>query len=218
MSYVQAKRADVGELLGGTFAALKRARKELAIYFGAFFAIGLFAGTSSTLGGLLAIGAFIGYFVGQYWLYQAMLRYAGLLQDERMRVFGLFFMALLLVIPVLVGLNFLFVPGVILVAKWVMAPAYLVAKPRNLFEALGESWRASDGNTVALALTVFVLGLIWVLAFVVLAAIGEIFGGSDEGSFGWLAIHLLPVFLMGLSVTAYRRLVGDGAELREVFA
>ena len=218
MGYVQERRADVGELLGGTFATLKRARRELAIYFGAFFAVGLLSETSSTLGGILALVAFVGYFLGQYWLYQAMLRDAGLLQDEGMRVFGLFIMALLLFIPVVIGLNALLVPGLVLIAKWVMAPSYLVARKRNVFEALGESWRASEGNMWQLALATFLLGVIWMIAFVILSAIGGALGGGSNGPFGWLAIHLLPVLLMGLSVSAYRRLGGDGAELREVFA
>ena len=79
-------------------------------------------------------------------------RRSGVVVDPRFKGFSLFFMAMILIWPIMIGLNFLLVPGLLLAAKWVMAPAFLVSEERDLFQASGDSWRASSGNTLALTL------------------------------------------------------------------
>ncbi len=223
MSYLQEKRANVIDLLAGSFRELALVRKELAAYFVIFAAMLLlptrWVGYSFSLASPLII--ILGYFVAQYWLYQAMLRKAGMLQDGKWRLAEFFGMAIVLIIPISIGLNLFFIPGLILIAKWIMAPTYLVARKRNLIQAIGESWNASSENTLYLTIAVSVMCMIWGLSFGIIAAIVgladmmDVVAGDD---LFWVWIHVLPVLLAGLSVSAYRQLSDETASLTEVFA
>ncbi|MDE1466502.1 hypothetical protein [Aurantiacibacter sp. D1-12] len=223
MSFVQQKRANVFDLLAGAFRELSEIRKELAIYFVIFAALLLFPTRWIGLGSSLvsSLVLFLGYFVAQYWLYQAMLRKAGMLQDGKWRIVEFFVMALVLIVPISIGLNLFVIPGLILIAKWIMAPTYLVAQKRNLIQAIGESWSASSENSVALTLAATVICVIWGLSFglaaalIGLADVMDVVAGDD---LFWLWVYFLPVLLAGLSMSAYRQLSDETASLTEVFA
>lgn len=216
---VDERRTTVGELLGGTFAELAAIRRELAIYFGVFLVAGIVAGLELPFMWVVSIMAFVGYFVGQYMLYRAMLERAGMAYDQRTKVPGFFLMAVVLGMPLYVAFALLVVPGIILGAKWVMAPTFYVAREENPFEAIGRSWKASGHNTVHLSLAFAALLLLWLAVFMLLsslsAAASTTFGVS---ALAWLGIHLLPVLLMGLSMAAYRRLSDEVSSLEDIFA
>ena len=227
MAYIQTRQVTVGELMNGTFAQVFAIRRELGIYFAAFFAAGLLVDFIEPLRGPIGLAATVGYFAGQYWLYREALRRSGVVVDPRFKGFSLFFMAMILIWPIMIGMNFLVIPGLLLAAKWVMAPAFLVSEERDLFQAIGDSWRASSGNTLALTGAFTILCLIW---FAVVGVSGAIAGGlssalggvnlgsaGEANAFQWLAIHLLPVLLLGLSVTAYRALADTDDSLVAVF-
>ncbi len=226
MAYIQDRRADVGELLSGTFTEIAGIKRELALYFGAFLIAGLAVDFVGALRGLTGTAAFFGYFAGQYYLYRAVLAKAGIIYDPSFKVFSLFFMAMFLSLPILFGLNFFFIPGILLAAKWVMAPTFLVAEEMNMFEAIGASWRASSGNTLALSVVFAVLTIIWFFIFGIggnlLGGLGNAAARAAGGSgapnaFGWLLVHTLPVLFMGLSVSAYRALSDSENDYVSVF-
>ncbi|MHA7818754.1 MAG: hypothetical protein ACX930_03790 [Erythrobacter sp.] len=225
MGYVQTRQVTTGQMITCSFEQLNEIKRELAIYFGAFFAAGLLVDLIEPLRGPVSIAATIGYFVGQYWLYRMALLKAGVIIDDRWKVFSFFGMALILAFPIMIGMNFLIIPGLLLAAKWVMAPAFLVAEKRDLFQAMGDSWRASENNLVSLTLAFTVLCVIWIGLVVVVGGISNTFGSalSDLGgrdaanAFEWLGIHALPVLLMGLSLTAYRALADEDSSLVAVF-
>lgn len=215
---VQERRVQVGTLLSGTFSELNVIRRELAIYLAVFAAAALLADLAEVIRGPIALATTIGYFIGQYLLYQAMLRKAGMLRDERKKVFSFFVMALLLAIPIYIGAAFLLIPGIILGAKWIMAPTYLVAREGNLFHAIGESWKASEFNTVNLSLAYFLIWLLWlILASIISGGDSAVRGGQDPSVLTWIAFHLLPVLMMGLSMTAFRHLNDETETLAGVF-
>lgn len=219
MAYIQTRRVTVGEMISGSFEPLIGIKRELGIYFGAFLVAGLIADFVSVVQPLIAVLAFFGYFVGQYWLYRAALEHYGVVCDDRFKVFSLFWMAILLAIPLSIGWNFFFIPGILLGAKWVMAPAFLVAEERNLIEAIGDSWSASNNNMWSIAAAYTVLGVIWTVLFVVATGLGD-YSSTISGQFTtpmWLSMHVLPVLLLGLSVTAYRALADADTSLIEVF-
>lgn len=227
MAYIQTRRVTVGELMSATFAQLSAIRRELGIYFGAFFAAALLADFIEPLRDVISIAAIIGYFAGQYWLYRAALRASGMVVDPRFKGFSLFFMAVILFWPIMIAMNFLLIPGLLLAAKWVMAPAFLVGEERNLFEAIGDSWSASTGNTLALTGAFTIICFIWLGVAVILGGLSggmsEVLGGihlsagETANAFEWLAFHFLPVLLMGLSVAAYRALADSDNSLVAVF-
>ena len=222
MAYIQTRQVTLGELLNGTFRNLSAIKRELAIYFAVVFAIGILQGFADVIDAIIGIAGFIGYFVGQYWLYQKMLVQTGSGTDDRFKVFSFFAIAALLIIPISIGLNFFVIPGLILCAKWVMAPSFLVSEPRNVFESIGDSWRASANNTLPLVLAVLILVFIWIAAIALLGALSALvsgilpLGGSQAG-FGWINFNIFPVLMLGLSITAYRSLADDDTSLAAVF-
>ena len=215
---VQERRVQIGTLLSGIFSELNVIRRELAIYFGGFAAVAVLADLLGMIRGPIALAATFAYFIGQYLLYQAMLRKAGMLRDERKKVFSFFAMAIVLAVPIYMGTLFFVIPGLILGAKWIMAPTYLVAREGNLFHAIGESWKASEFNTVNLTLAYFVVWLGWVIvASIMTGGESAVRGGRDPSVLTWISVHLLSVLMMGLSMSAYRHLNDETETLAGVF-
>lgn len=228
MAYYQDRRVGVGELLTGTFQGLASIKRELAIYFAAFLVAGLIADFLEVLRGPINIATTIGYFAGQYYLYRAVLRQAGIIYDDAFKGFSFFLMAMILGVALYFSLIFFVVPAILLGAKWIMAPTYLVAEKGNLFDAIGASWRASSKNLLPLAMAFIVIWLIWLG---LQGLFGGVSGASDTAAqgaglnyssnslnaFGWIISHLLPVMLMGLSVSAYRALSESQNSLVAVF-
>lgn len=219
MAYIQDKQVTIGRLLTDTFAELASIPRELAVYFAVFAGAALVAEFVSATYVLIAVAAFFGYFVGQYYLYRALLDRAGVAGAPFSKVLGLFGMALILIFPIMIGFNLFYIPGLLLAAKWVMAPSFLVAEDRDLFKALSDSWQASNNNLVALSLSFAILVTAWSVGFIPVFALSTALPGTGFG-FGWMVwayMHVLPVLLMGLSVAAYRALADDDNSLVAVF-
>ncbi len=228
MAYVQQRTATTGELVSDTFDVLGASRREIAIYLAAFGAIGLLLAVD-VLEGFLSTISFLIYFPAQYWLCRQMLTRAGLTHDDRFRVFSFFGMAIILGLAIMVGFNVFWIPGILLGAKWVMAPCYLVAGKGNLFDAIGEAWRASDGNTLSMSLAYTAIGVIGIVVFwgviVVATLTGSTFFESNDmvgnpiaGLFFSFSLNVVPIMMMALSIAAYRLLSDEMEDLTEVFA
>lgn len=228
MGYVQTRTATTGELIGGTFGVLAESRREIGLYLLVFAGLGLLLSVD-LVAGFVSAASFLLYFPAQFWLGRKMLMRAGLKHDDRFRVFSLFAMAVILGFAIMVGFNFFWIPGIVLGAKWVMAPSYLVAGEGNLFDAIGQAWRTSDGNTVSLSLAYTAIGVIGLLAFwaviiaasltgTVIAETGNFVSGPVGGLFFSVSINVMAIMMMALSVAAYRLLSGQMEDLTEVFA
>ena len=221
MASVVRPRLGVWRLLGGTFAELAAIPGPLALYFLFFAVMAFFSAWSAALMGLVAIISLPGYFIGQYLLYRAALDHGGrLAPDATFRVFRFAGMALLLAVPISIGFNVFVLPGLFFAAKWIMAPAYLVAGQRNIFESIGASWTVSDGNTVQIAVALALLVFLWTLVLIGGVVVAEDLFPSDAArtavTLGFL-VHLLPVMLLGLSVSAFKSLNRENEWLDTVF-
>ncbi|WP_108791178.1 hypothetical protein [Erythrobacter sp. Alg231-14] len=227
MAFIQLRQISAGALISNTFIELARIKKEIGIYLAVFTAIAVIAEFAPLGEELGWFPATILYFLGQYYLYREMLTRGGMIVDSRFKVFSLFFMALVLVIPLYLGFTLLFIPGLLLMTKWVMAPAILVSEETHLFDALGASWSLSDNNVMSIGVALFVIGLIW---FVIVMVGGTGAGlieqvvlnirGANDGRMGpliWPFLHTLPLLLMGVSVSAYRALNDAGHDMVSVF-
>lgn len=229
MAYVQTRQVSVGDLISGTFQELAAIKREVAIYFGAFFAYSVVSNFLGVIGGLLGLLAIPAYFIAQFWLYRAALGHSDLGPHSAGRIVAMFFMALLLGLGIYFGLSIFFIPGILLGAKWIMAPTFLVAEDGDLFSAIGASWRASSNNLLSLSLAYTAIWAVWAgLIFVIMAITGGIdtammTGMGISGGFSAVAailgivFHLLPVLLLGLSVTAYKALADSDESLIAVF-
>ena len=139
--------------------------------------------------------------------------------DVSGRYLGFIGMAIVTFFGVGLATVLLIVPGLIVAARWLMAPCIYVDQQRGVFDALGESWNRTRGNTrpVIFAILLFV---------VVMVVIALVIGGLI-GLFGSPAIlaHLTDAFigevatviLIGMSITTYGLLSGQGEELASVF-
>lgn len=226
MAYVQTRTVGTGELISGAFAVVGAARREIGIYLAVFAALGLLLAIEF-VGGLVSVASFVLYFPAQYWLCQKMIKRSGMGHNGQFRVFGLFAMAILLGLGISIGFNLFWIPGIIFGAKWVMAPSFLAAEEGNFIDAIGASWRASDGNTLALSLAYTAIGAIGLAVFWVTVAMAGmsdrlftgdgVASGPVGGIFLSLSLNILPIAMMALSVAAYRLLSDDTESLAAVF-
>ncbi len=230
MAYVQTRQVSAGDLISGTFRELGAIKREVAIYFGAFFAFGLISNFLGFVGGLLGLLGIPSYFIAQFWLYRVALGHSDLGPNSAGRIVAMFFMALLLGLGIYFGFSIFFVPGILLGAKWIMAPTFLVAEEGDLFSAIGASWQASGNNLLSLSLAYTAIWAIWIGLIVIITAItggiDTIFAAASGGmvsAFGLAGaavgsvFHILPVLLLGLSVAAYKALADNDEGLIAVF-
>ena len=214
--------------MGEAFGILKEGWRPIAIYLFVFGLLGT-ALSLDRLGGVVMGFAFFAYFPAQYWLYQQLLTASNMGHDPRFRVFSLFFMAILLFFPIMIAMNFLYIPGIILGAKWVMSPTFLIKGEGGVMDCIGASWRTSKENTLALSLAFLAFSILGSVALLLFSALGEGFAGfaSDASRFAQspikgmafsISLNVLPILLMALSISAYRLLSDDTEQTAEVFA
>lgn len=206
-------------LLSQSIANLKLIGKQVLAYFTivAVLALSLpLVGEEVT--GLVGLGL---YFAGQYWLYHALLKARGLVETSRIHFFAFIGLGLLLIFPILFGLMLLVLPGLFLVARWIAAPAFIVARGEGVIAAAGSSWEAVRSHTGK-------IGGIVALFFVVVSVFGSLTTGidgslADIGAYRdakpaeMIGLHLFPLLLLGLSVATYEVLGQQDNLIEEVF-
>jgi len=223
MAFLETGKLSIGELMTASFAELTASRREIAAYLGVFLLVdiagALLPAPLAWLGSgwLLVFG---GYFIAQYLLYRTMLRRAGHAgADNRLHIVRFVAMAFVIGLALAFAINLFLIPAIVLAARWIAAPCYVVAADKGPIAAMGESWSVTSGNTLPLSLAFSVLVLV---SFALVVAFGLV-EGALEAILGTqlelnLAMHVLPLLLMGLSVASYRRLNHEGTELAAVFA
>lgn len=85
------------------------------------------------------------------------------------RFHSVLWVSLLTAIPVLIGFAFLFVPGIFLLVRWILAPVVVVLEEARGTKALGRAWHLSKGFWWRM------LGL-GLLAYLISEAVGLIIG------------------------------------------
>lgn len=223
MTFTEGKTISVGEALSGTFEVLATAKHEIGLYFLVFAGLGaLQTGADrylELLTPIILLATFVLYFYAQNRLYQILLRRSGVPVPPGLRTFRLLGMALVIGIALSFASNFFLIPALILGAKFVMAPSFLVANTNSgIFSAMGESWSASDGSTLQLTLAFTIVFLIWAALII---AVGAFTDATDLAAgynfFTAFTIYVLPILMMGLSVASFRRLNGGVGEIADVF-
>jgi hypothetical protein len=154
-------------------------------------------------------------------------QYDDLAGEPRQRVLA--FVGLAIVIGLGTGLGFVFliIPGLICMARWAAAPAYLIAEGQGVFEAAGKSWEDLRGNTTPVVLAI----LAGVIIFYLMVAGATALAVStetllvEEASPGLVTVvlmqfasHLATVLSVGLGVWIFARVRGPSKELAGVFA
>jgi len=216
---------DVGfaALMARTFANLRLVWWQLLAYLSV--ATGLaFAGqlAGQLVGdepiGLVGLGL---YFAGQYWLFHALLKARGLVETPRIHIFAFVGLAAVLIFPIMFGFALFVLPGLVLVARYIAAPSYVVARGDGAFAAAISSWRAVRGYTLPIAGAA-------ALMFIGVSLIGGLIGGIGGllAGFGTdrvaqpidvIEMQLIPLLLFALSTATYELLGPQDNAIEEVF-
>jgi hypothetical protein len=217
--YAAPQELDFGALLSRSFANLWLIRWQVLIYLG-IFTVAAFV--VPLLGeGITSGGGFIAYLLGQYLLFQALFKARKALETPRFHFFSFILLALVLIIPIILGLVALVLPGLFLVARWIAAPAFVVARGRGVFAAAEDSMSAVRGNTGKVAGAVVVMFVIASCLSAVISAIGGTLDGLDiyRGlkPLDMIEAHFLPLALLGLSTATYELMGPEDTTIEEVF-
>jgi hypothetical protein len=139
----------------------------------------------------------------------------------RQRRYGALFIAGFLGgLGVIVGFVLLIVPGIVLLSGWAASTAFVVVEGRSGTESLGESWRATAGSRLPLALVYLVYCAVLGLALVALVLGLERFGedGVIEVAASNALIGVLTVGGWLLGIAIYRVAVPERQALEGIFA
>lgn len=165
--------------------------------------------------------ALILYLAGQYWLYHGLLKARGMIETPRHHALSFAGLALLLIVPIAFGLALLMLPGLFLVARWIAAPSYVVARGHWSVAAATESWRAVRGHTLKLMVAVIIMfvmaSILGGLTDLIENLLGSVQSYRLENPVSMIELHFLPLMLLGLSTATYEQLGPQSAMIEEVF-
>ena len=166
-------------------------------------------------------------FVAGFFLMLAILRAVGLRREGEGGGFGAFFVVSFLSgLGMMAGFLLLIVPGVILMVRWSPALALVLSEDEAGSDALGESWRMTEGlfwpifaatlvGLVPIVLAVAILSSGWVLADSADLAVAPPLWESITLNF---VMSTYSVYSTGLGIAIYWMLRGTRSGLTETFA
>jgi hypothetical protein len=161
------------------------------------------------------------YFAGQYWLFRSLLKARGLVETPRIHIFAFVGLAAVLIFPIMFGVGLFVLPGLFLVARYIAAPSYIVARGDGAFAAAINSWRAVRGHTLPIA---GAAALIFIGVSLIGGLIGGIGGllaglGTDRAAepIDVIELQLIPLLLFALSTATYELLGPQDNSIEEVF-
>jgi hypothetical protein len=216
---IPAREADFGLLVSRSFENLWVIRKQVAIYL-AIVAVAAF--TIPLLGiGFTSGGGLVVYLVGQYWLFQALLKERGMLETQGNHLGGFLLLAMLLIGPIMLGIFALILPGLFLVARWIAAPAFVAGRGEGAWTAAKSSWETVRGHTGKIATIVVMMFLIASLFGTLANGLNALLAGiaayREARPFNLIEAHLFPLMLLGLAVAVYELLGPRDTMIEEVF-
>lgn len=173
MATVPARELKIGKIIDKTLGVMERGAVPALIFVVvmtalcvpvSYFAVGSTA--LLRLAGAEVLKAVFG-MVASYFLLVAMLRRTGLYSrtdgDSFLPFIGL---SVLSTLGTMLGFIAFVIPGLFIMARWIIAPQILVARGAGVMEALGESWDRTRGNefqiivaAVALLLVLIAVGI-----------------------------------------------------------
>lgn len=252
MAYADENRPalDLGQVFDGTIKVLSQHIRPFAIYVGIFTIVGTLlewgasryalelaelVGGLETYQLLLQLGAgfagiaiFLVALIGQYWLWFTLLNERNLGDDRQpYRYFAFLVQSIILGIAVTLGYFLLIVPGLLLSARWSIAPALLIGENRGIIEAMGDSWEAIRGNGTPIVLAYIIVGVGYLIFAMVLAGAtvesamteGGV-GSAREFAFTLLSqvfLHSFTVMAIALGIFLFGWAYGETTAVSNVF-
>lgn len=242
------KKLSVGDVISGTLDTFTENLRPFGLFIGVFTLVGsaiqystaeyFLANANSSSTGLEAVQAMVGLGAGigglaifiasviaQYLLWEAVLRREVQVTDERRHRYLAFFgLSIVTSIAIMFGLLLFLLPGLLFMARWMMAPAILIGENRGLFESMGESWETTRGNSTPVILAIFVAAIAFIaLSFGLgvtsfsltpaaptqVSAVNIVLGQALQ--------NLATALGIALGVFLYKRLRGNAAQVSQVF-
>jgi hypothetical protein len=221
--FANQKTFGVEEIFSRSCDNLRILWRELMAYIAVVIALALASPyVGGGPGGIAGFWAGWGvYFGGQYWLFWRLLSSRGLLETESFRFFSFCGLAIVLIVPIMVGTIFFILPGLFLSTRWIAAPAFIVARGDGVLSAAGHSWQRVQGATLPVALIFSVMIVIWMIITALIGGLGhslkEIESFSAMSPAEALQFHILPLLLLSLSVAVYELTARSDTTVEDVF-
>lgn len=159
----------------------------------------------------------------QYVAFRTVLDREGLICEGvgRRRYWPLMWSSFVSAMGIGLGMIALVLPGLILLARWSMAPCVIIAEGGGPIGSLGESWRETRRVQWPIVGAFVVFGIVWLIAVGVLVAVIG-FGSADLGTTGTAAAFnfaggALTIASICLSLGIYRLVRVSAAPLEDVF-
>ena len=208
----------IGKIIDKTLAVLELNAVPALIFVVALTAANLPI-TYTSVGSLdplkLAGGQLLGSLVGivcAYFLLVAMLRRTSLESRTGGDVFLPYLgMSILMGLAVALGFVTIILPGLFLMARWIIAGPLMVARGDGVMKSLGESWSRTRGNELSIigaALALVILPIAVILAARMFFEEGNLVGMVVSQ----LASSGISVVLSAMSVGLYGMIVGGASE------
>ena len=221
----------VGDIIDKTAAVVSANLVPAVVFLVVFTALGtatdlfllrmqeqlLVAGTTPDMGSamqvqmqtsLISIAVAIATIVGVYLLLRTMLERLGQLSGGGHHRF-LAFIGLSIVsgIGTALGLILLIIPGLIIMARWSIAPSMLLVEGKGVFATLGESWAKTKGHEFPIILAaVAMLILFYAIAFLPALVLSDL--GTLAAVVSRIGSTAATVVSTGLGVALFTMLAG----------
>jgi hypothetical protein len=142
-------------------------------------------------------------------------------ETPRIHIFAFVGLAVVLFFPIMFGLALFLLPGLFLIARYIAAPSYIVARGDSVFAAAANSWRAVRGHTVIIAVAATLIFMFVTIFGILTAGLVDLLadlGGYRRGEpKEVIDLHLIPLLLFGLSTAVYDLLGPRDNSIEEVF-
>jgi len=236
----------VAEVVNGTITTLRQNAQAVLIFVVIFASLGIalelglnqigngllgqfepewllsWLGVGAGLGGLLFLILAV---IGEYLLWEAMLKRHYQLEPGGRRILAFIGLQIVTTIGISLGFVLFIIPGLIFTARWSMGPAFLIVERKGIIESIGDSWDEVSGRTTPIVLA-------FLIAVVLVAGINFALGASAAAGaanslapvslittvLSQLLAQLSTVLQIGLGVFLFGRLHGSSEVLSEVFA
>lgn len=230
----------VADIIKGTLAIINERQAPVFLYVGTVTltgtildwsisnATGFFLGLTCTVAEAVGLGLGVGLgfwlfmWMAQYLLWDAMLQRPIQLADVRARRFLPFLgQQILILVGCLLGLVMLIIPGLVVLALWSTAPAFLIEERTSILDSMRNSWNQMSGNATPVVLIFVAFGLAYLVVGGFAGAM-QLESGTGVASLPLIFVtHLLynaeSAFMIAAGVFLFNRLPGRSSTLSGVF-
>lgn len=208
----------IGKIIDKSLAVLERNAVPALIFVVALTAATLpitYVSTGSleplNVAGGQVLGTLVGVVCG-YFLLVAMMRRTGFPArtdgDAFLPYIG---MALLSGIAVVLGLFVIILPGLFLMARWIIAGPLIVGRGDGVMKSLNESWSRTRGSEVSIMVAALALVLLPIAAIVAVSVLFEQ-DNLVRMAVSQIASSAISLIIAAMSVAVYGMIVGGAAE------